>query len=134
MTASFMRKHLSDTAVVAVMALLLSVLGPFLDHHYAERQFDHSHVSPLQLVAHSHDLSGHAHDHDFTKPFNDMSETPVFNYAGDSGYSGIVVANAGSQGAVALSGAPNTSRHPTSGGFFTARNLVFAPPTPPPRA
>ena len=54
-------------AVLVVGALLLLFLGPTLDHHYAERQFGHSHISlGTEQAGHLHfyeDAQGHSHDH-----------------------------------------------------------------------
>ena len=54
-------------AALAAGAMLLVFLGPTLDHHYAERQFGHSHVS-LGSASASHvhfheDAQGHSQDH-----------------------------------------------------------------------
>ncbi|NQW16888.1 MAG: hypothetical protein HQ478_05315 [Chloroflexi bacterium] len=48
---------------VAVLALLLPVIGPMIDHHYAERLPGHGHVyfGSVELT-HEHDLSA-SHSH-----------------------------------------------------------------------
>ena len=58
-----MRTGLLLFAVVTLYALLLSLFGPVLDHHYAERQPEHGHIYLVRVVPdHIHPYEApHAH-------------------------------------------------------------------------
>ena len=50
-------------ALCAAVALMLSVIGPAVDHHFAERQPGHRHIFLDGTVGHTHQGNG-VHDHD----------------------------------------------------------------------
>ncbi len=91
------RAHLLVIVQVIAAAIVLSMASPIFDHHFAERQFGHAHLTPLQIVEHSHDLHQQPHTHplpDEALPL-DLSAVPTLNYSGDSTVTGIAIASVG---------------------------------------
>lgn len=70
-------------SALAALALLMTVAGPSLSHHYAELTPAHSHIYLSHHIGHEHVAAG-AHTHN--------AETPdVVNVSGDTGVSAGVV-------------------------------------------
>ena len=118
--------------IVTLLALALPSFGPLLDHHFAERQPNHGHLSAAHVHTHDHiygSTHGHVHYHEGTRS-EDAQTAAIYNYDGAPASTGVVV----------LQEAESESRLFEPGSIFqlphfddlTASLALSVPPTPPP--
>ena len=130
------------TALTLLAALLLPLLGPLMDHHFAERQPAHLHVYPAGVpIQHLHDHEAfHSHEAPNVGPVEVANSGPVlessviFMPQEGEGLSvstlGITLALLTSVVALAL---PTVITLITPRGQRALRAIVLYPEPPPPR-
>ena len=127
------------TALALLTALLTPLLGPLVDHHFAERQPGHLHIYLAGVpVQHLHDHEAyHTHDPQTTDTANDgpvLESGVIFMPQDGEGLSisavGVTLALLSTIIAIAL---PNLLTLQNTRGPRAMRGIFLSPEPPPPR-
>jgi len=78
---AFVKSLGAFAALTAVVALIVPLLGPALDHHFAERQPDHLHFGAPGKHSHAFETAYHLHRHPPSAP--NSTAPPIVFYKSD---------------------------------------------------
>ena len=128
-------------AAVSIALLFLPSVGPQLDHHFAERRPDHTHVFlGSELPEHTHFFEGrHRHYHPSPspetirgdRPYDRTPEQRIIYLSSDEGL-GQGVADPAPRGVQSAPGFPGLFDNPFLFGLDRNSNTLSAALTPPP--